>query len=114
MLVMVTIKQTFLTVNSLPQWLQGMTEIPVNTPIVSVSTITVAMWQARAALRRAHLLDQADAAVNASGNGDLIEYWQYATVLDEGNVMVKTLAAIIGISEKQMHDLFLTAAAIRV
>lgn len=85
---------------------------PTKTP--EEQPITVPMWQARAALRRSHLLDQADAAVNASGNGDLMEYWQYATTLDEGNDFTKLFATTIGLTDKQMHDLFVTAAAIKL
>jgi hypothetical protein len=76
--------------------------------------ITIHMWQARAALDIKGLLDAADAAVAASTSPAIRQYWQYATTLDEGNDFTKAFAATIGLTDKQMHDLFVAASEIKL
>lgn len=97
------------------EWVaSGNTIEPYSPPAITIEEISVAMWQARAALDIKGLLDDADAAVAASSNPAIRQYWEYATTLDEGNDFTKAFAAIIGLTEAEMHDLFVAASAINL
>jgi hypothetical protein len=71
----------------------------------------VTNFQARAALLRAGLFDQVNAAVYQAG-GEAWQAWEYANTLTRHGATVTALAAGLGLSDAQLDDLFLAAAGI--
>jgi hypothetical protein len=71
----------------------------------------VTNFQARAALRRAGLLNAVNAAVTAAG-GEAFDAWEYANHVYRGGVLVQTMAAGLGLTAPQIDDLFRVAASI--
>lgn len=80
---------------------------PPSAPVVAV----VEMRQARLALHRAGLLTAVNAAVAAAGGEAQIE-WEFAQTVRRDHVLVQTLGASLGLTEQQLDDLFVAAAAI--
>lgn len=72
----------------------------------------VAMWQAKAALQHAGLLDAANAAIAATGNPVLSFFWQSATSIDRASSTLARIAATLNMTPAQVDDLFIAAAAI--
>lgn len=71
----------------------------------------VTNFQARAALRRAGLLETVHAAVQAAG-GEAWDAWEYANHLYRNGALVVGMAAALGLTEEQIDNLFRTAANI--
>lgn len=77
---------------------------------------TVALWQARAALRMAGLFAQIDTYVQAHMNDQpaLYEAWEYGNQVSRSGAFVAALAGPeLGLSDVQVDDLFRAAAAIQ-
>jgi hypothetical protein len=93
--------------------------------------ITVAMWQAKAALKATaftpsqaesayqatvaaatNLLDAVDALIAASAPPGLEQFWEYAPTLQSDNALVASLGAELGLSAAQIAALFAAAAAL--
>lgn len=73
--------------------------------------ISVSMFQARTALKRAGLLAAIDAAVAAmDGEADIA--WAYAYEVRRDSNLVNQIGAGLGLTSEQMDDLFRTAATI--
>lgn len=69
--------------------------------------------QGRIALKRAGLLEQVIALVDASGsNSELEIWWDYATLWERNNANVIALGEALQLTAEQIDDLFRTAAAI--
>jgi hypothetical protein len=73
----------------------------------------VTMRQARLALLGAGLLDDVDAAINAmpSPQKEATRIaWEYSQVVERHNGVVVALGPLLGLTDAQIDDLFLTAA----
>lgn len=84
---------------------------PAPPPPVAVPA-TVAMWQAKAALQGAGLLDKANGAVVASGSSVLEAFWSGAASIDRASPTLASIAAVLGLSDAQVDALFIAAAGI--
>lgn len=76
---------------------------------------SVTMRQARLALLGAGLLPLVDAAIAAMTEPDRTAAqitWEFAATVDRGFGMVPQLAAALGMTETQIDDLFIAAAAL--
>jgi hypothetical protein len=94
----------------------GHTLVPMaEAPAQSVDTLPVPAevtnFQARAALRRAGLLEQVHAALLAAG-GEAWDAWEYANHISRGSALVRSFAAQLGLTEAQIDDMFRGAALI--
>lgn len=72
---------------------------------------SVTLAQARVALRRAGLFEQVDAAIHAAG-GEALDAWEYSNTVARQGALVMALGSQIGLTGRQIDDLFTTAAAI--
>jgi len=85
---------------------------PVIVPSVPAS---VSMRQARLALLGAGLLSSVDAAIAAmpspAKEAAQIE-WDYASEVQRDNALIASLASGLGLTEAQVDDLFIAAAAL--
>lgn len=72
----------------------------------------VSRFQAKEALRQAGLLDQADAAVAASGNATLQNAWANANTFKRTSPGINALAPAIGLDDAGLDALFTAAAGI--
>lgn len=79
-------------------------------PVVVVPEV-VSMRQARLALLAAGLLDDVEAAIAAAPQGARIE-WEYATEVRRDYGLVLTLAPALGLTDRQLDDLFVAAASL--
>ena len=99
----------------------GWTSVPIPAPavepdpIVPPSMTTVTMRQARLALLRAGLLEQANTLIagmpGIEGDEARIE-WEFAGTVQRSNALVDGLAAGLGLTEEQLDALFITAAGL--
>ena len=80
-------------------------------PIVLVPQ-SVSRFQAKAALAMAGLLDQANAAVAASGNIVLQLAWSEATTFKRNSPGINALAPALGLDDAALDQLFITASGI--
>ena len=69
----------------------------------------VSMRQARLALLAAGLLDDVEAAIAAGPQAARIE-WEYATEVQRDYGLVLQLAPVLGLTDRQLDDLFVAAA----
>lgn len=86
------------------------TPAPPAPPVVPAS---VTMRQARLALLGAGLLDDVDAAINAmpSPQKEAARIaWEYSQEVQRHNGVVAALGPLLGLTDAQIDDLFLTAA----
>ena len=86
---------------------------PVPTPVVRVPA-SVTMRQARLALLGAGLLDDVDAAIasipdETTRRAAQIE-WEFSNEVQSNNGVVAALGPLLGLTDAQIDDLFLTAA----
>lgn len=81
----------------------------LDTPEPVPSSIT--NFQARAALMQAGLFDQGDAAAKAAG-GVAHQAWEYGNVFERNSPTIAALAAGLGLSAKQVDDLFVVASGL--
>lgn len=77
----------------------------------SDSPQTVTMRQARLALLQAGLLGQVNAAVNSADEATKIT-WEFSSEVHRDHHFVATLTAALGLSEKQLDNLFTLAASL--
>lgn len=80
-------------------------------PIVLVPQ-AVSRFQAKAALAMAGLLDQANAAVAASGDVVLQLAWAEATEFKRNSPGINALAPALGLDDAALDQLFITASGI--
>lgn len=73
---------------------------------------SVSRFQAKAALAMAGLLDQANAAVAASGNVVLQLAWAEATEFKRNSPGINALAPALGLDDAALDQLFITASGI--
>ena len=79
-------------------------------PSVSSVPISVSPYQARRALNAAGLREAVETAV-ASASYEVRDAWEYALTVERASPMIAALAAALGLSETQVDDLFIAAAA---
>jgi len=81
---------------------------PAPLPVESVTP-----WQAREALRLYGILGQVNAHIDALGDADAAYVaWHYAERIRRDSPFVKSIAPLLGLSDKQIDDLFNTAAGL--
>lgn len=91
-------------------WMGDLPEVPQQ----------VSLFQARAMLMNVPsstpgrtLFDEVDDAMKAQG-GVALQAWEYATVVLRNGPLVSSLAAMLGISEAAMDEMFIQAAQITI
>lgn len=82
----------------------------IPTPLVIPAEVS--RFQAKAALAMAGLLDQANAAVAASGNVVLQLAWAEATEFKRNSPGINALAPALGLDDAALDQLFIAAAEI--
>lgn len=88
------------------QWLsEGNTPEPADIPPVIIPDIS--MRQARLALLAEGLLDDVEAALSTP---EYKIWWEYSTVVERNNYLVKDILAILGKSEADIDAMFLRAS----
>jgi hypothetical protein len=88
----------------------GVELAPVVAPIAQIPQ-TVTMRQARLALNAAGLLSAVQSAINA-GSEEAKITWEYSSEVQRNNGLVPTMAASLGMTETQIDNLFIAAAAL--
>lgn len=88
----------------------GVEVTPVLPPVAQVPQ-TVTMRQARLALSAAGLLASVQTAINAGSDAAKIT-WEYSSEVQRNNGLVPTMAASLGMTETQIDNLFIAAAAL--
>ena len=73
--------------------------------------LTVSMRQARLALLQSGLLEVVNQAIANGNEADKIT-WEYATEVQRSDSLVKNLASKLGLSEKDLDNLFLLASTL--
>jgi hypothetical protein len=76
-----------------------------------VAPSVVSMRQARLALLQSGLLSTVSAAIVAGGEADQIE-WEYATEVNRNQPLVQNMKAGLGLTEKDLDNLFILAASL--
>lgn len=94
-------------------WLYDGQDFAEPPPAAASVPEVVTPFQARAALRAAGLLSQAEALV-ATGDDITKDAWEYATEFRRSSPLLTGLAAQLGMSEQQLDQLFIEAADITV
>lgn len=92
-------------------------ELPPSPPPVVDNGVpsTVSMRQARTALLGAGLLSQIDTAISAlpSPQKETAQIeWEYSQEVQRNNGLVSMMASVIGLTDKQVDELFIAAAAL--
>ena len=75
---------------------------------------TVALWQAKEALRQLGKLDAANALVAATDSPALHLAWEYANDVSRNSPAVTAIGAALGLDNAALDNLFARAAIIRV
>lgn len=81
---------------------------PAPVPVPS----SVTPLQMRKALRQVGLKPAVDAYVASLADEEAVEEWEYAISMERGNPMLNSAAALLGMTEEQVDDLFRLAAQI--
>jgi hypothetical protein len=97
-------------------WLaEGNTPEPAPTPPPPPVPIEVTQRQARMALLSVGLLSTVEAAINALPDPPRTEAriaWDFSNTIQRSNPFVSQLAALLGFTESQLDELFITAAGL--
>ena len=98
------------------QWAQTWTVRPLTPEEIEERRVesvprVVSMRQARLALLAAGLLDDVEAAIAAGPQAARIE-WEYATEVQRDYGLVLQLAPALGLTDRQLDDLFVAAAGL--
>lgn len=103
-----------LVINVVSGQVESFPDLPAEEKVVQVP-YRVQMRQARHALLGAGLLSQVEAAIEAfpepAKSTAKIE-WEYSTTLDRDNPVVLQLIPLLGLTEQQVDQLFITAASL--
>ena len=78
-------------------------------PVVVPPSVT--RYQARVALRRAGLRDTVETMVKAAG-GDVEDAWNDAAVFERNSNFIVSMGKALGLTDKQIDDLFIMADTI--
>lgn len=74
------------------------------------SEIVVTPWQIRQAMNELGLRSQIETLVHNTTNQDIKDGWEYATEWREHNTFVRLLGQQLGLTESQIHAIFLLAS----
>lgn len=85
--------------------------LPKPRPGQVLNTSEIALWRARAVLKKKGLFDTIDAYVNANINTtpELYEVWNYGNVVDRESTFIKSLGPIFGLTDAQIDTMFMEA-----
>lgn len=78
---------------------------------IAAIPVSVSPRQIRQALTRAGLRTQVEAAVVA-GDQDIKDWWEFATEFQRTNQHVIDMAAVLGVTERQLDDLWTLAGSL--
>lgn len=78
-----------------------------------VVPISVALWQAKAALFAVGKLDAASTMVSAIG-GNVALAWEYGNTIDRNSPTMQSLATHLGLSVDDLDNLFIAASKISI
>jgi hypothetical protein len=101
--------QASLVAPDMPSRGWDLTASPTPKPAVPTS---IPAWKGRAALREAGLLDAVEAAVQGAG-GRVQDAWSGASEWDRSSEFLQALAAVLGLDDPQVDQMFRNAAAIQ-
>ena len=76
-----------------------------------LAPIVVSPRQIRQALTQVNLRTQVESAV-AAGSQDLKDWWEFTTAFEENHPMVVGMAQGIGVSDLELHNLFILASSL--
>lgn len=74
----------------------------------------VPMWSVRVVLHQNNLIDQAQAAIDASGDYAIQSVWEYGNFADRNSPAIVMLSNELGMTSQEVDEMFLAAAAIIV
>lgn len=95
-------------------WLaEGNTPNPYVPPPPAVPQ-QVPMWAVRVVLKQNNLLDQAQAAIDASGDYALQMVWEYGNFAQHNSAAISTLGVALGLTESQIDQMFFDANALSI
>jgi hypothetical protein len=80
-------------------------------PLAALPLADVSPRQIRQALTAAGLRDQVESAVAAS-SADIKDWWEFSTSVERDNEHVIAMAAKLGVTERQLDDLFTLAGTL--
>lgn len=85
----------------------------VHIPVGQQSSVpaSVSPRQIRQALTRAALRTAVESAV-AAGDQDIKDWWEFATAFERSNQHVIDMGVALGVSEKQLDDLWILAGSL--
>ena len=90
-------------------WLaEGNTPLPYVPPPPAIPQ-QVPMWAVRVVLKQSDLLDQAEAAIAASGDFALQTVWEYGNFADRNSPAIASLATALGLTSEQTDQMFIDA-----
>jgi hypothetical protein len=72
------------------------------------------MWAVRVVLKTNNLLDQAQAAIDASDDYALQTVWEYGNFADRNSPSIAALGSALGLTPEEMDELFKQANALVV
>lgn len=90
-------------------WVEN--KVVTKVPLPSQVPNLISMRQARLALLQSGLLATVDAAIAQGTEADKIT-WEYATEVYRNDALVANLSVVLGLSSKQLDDLFLLASSL--
>lgn len=82
---------------------------PVEQLVPTTVELVVTPWQLRQALNELNLRSQIDTFIKTTTNQDIKDGWEYATEWREFNPLVRSICEGLGITETQIHTIFLVA-----
>ena len=95
-------------------WLaEGNTPNPYTPPPPPVPQ-QVPMWAVRVVLKTNNLLDQAQAAIDASGDYALQTVWEYGNFAQRDSAAISSLGVALGLTESQIDQMFFDANALSI
>lgn len=95
-------------------WLaEGNTPNPYVPPPPPVPS-QVPMWAVRVVLKQSDLLNQAQAAIDASGDYALQTVWEYGNFADRSSPAIASLATALGMTGEEVDQMFFAANALIV
>ena len=80
-----------------------------NTPPVP---LIAQLWAIRTVLHNTGYFDQFQAAIDASTDVALKNFWQYGTTIDRSSAIIDSLATSLGFTSEQVDQLFRDADAV--
>lgn len=72
------------------------------------------MWAVRVVLKQNNLLDQAQAAIDASEDFSLQTVWEYGNFADRNSPAIASLAEALGMTDTEVDEMFFAAASLTV